>query len=455
MLEQYHKYHFVGIGGIGMCGLAEILHYQGYQVTGSDLAPSDNTRHLASLGIPIFYGHREENIGQAQMVIYTSAAAPDNPELLAAKARGIPILKRAELLGLIFNRYTHRIAVSGTHGKSTTTGLVASIFTKAQKDPLVIGGGISRDSQSPIRLGRGDCVIVEADEFDRSFLQLHPTCAVITTIEAEHLDCYGTFQAVKEAFIQFAQQVEPTGALIICHDEPGIREIKPNLERKVYTYGLTEPADFLANNITLESNGANFDVYAPDLLVGEFRLQLTGLHNVKNALAAIAVARWHGVSWQVIRSGLNQFPGIHRRMEVVYQSDRLLLMDDYAHHPTEIEATLRAIRRTYRRRVIAVFQPHLYSRTRDFAAAFAQALQLADIVILTEIYPAREKPIPGVTSRLIFDHLWKANAYYVKSLEEATSCVQHLYQPGDLIVTLGAGNVNQILPELKTKLGQA
>lgn len=452
MLSDYRKYHFVGIGGIGMCGLAEILHHWGYQVSGSDLNPSENTRHLEELGIRVEYGHRSENINDCEILVYTSAAADDNPELVAARRKGLKTIKRAELLGQIFSLYRNRIAVSGTHGKSTTTGLVASIFAAAQQDPLVVGGGILKGSQSPVRIGQGASIIVEADEFDRSFLRLYPSLAVITTIEAEHLDCYESLAELKRTFLQFTHQIDADGVAVVCIDEPAVAEIRPQIERKVITYGLSESADFSAKHLNIEAGRTDFDICEKGVLAGRFQLQLTGAHNVKNALAAAAVARYYGMNWEIIRTGLAQFPGVRRRMEVIYQNEHLILMDDYAHHPTEIEATLSSARQAYRRRIVAVFQPHLYSRTRDFAKDFARALRLADVVILTEIYPAREAPIPGVTSQLIFDELASSQAFYVHSLAEAIEHIQGVFRRGDLIITLGAGNVNTIIPQLKERL---
>jgi UDP-N-acetylmuramate--alanine ligase len=452
MFSAYRKFHFVGIGGIGMCGLAEVLHQWGYQVSGSDLNPSENTRHLEKLGIRVSYGHHADNLADSEILIYTSAAASDNPELVSARKKGLKAIKRAELLGQIFSRYQIRIAISGTHGKSTTTGLVASVFIAAQQDPLVIGGGLFKDSRSPVRIGQGESIIVEADEFDRSFLRLYPSHAIVTTIEAEHLDCYASLEDLKSTFLQFIQQVDSNGVVVVCIDEPAVAEIYPQIQRKVITYGLSDSADFNAKSILVRAGRTDFEIYERGVLAGKFQLQLTGAHNVKNALAAVAVARYQGIDWMTIRAGLGQFQGIRRRMEVIYQNEHLILMDDYAHHPTEIEATLKGVRQAYGRRVIAVFQPHLYSRTRDFAKDFARALKLADVVILMEIYPAREAPIPGVTSQLIFDELTDTQAVYVHSLPEAITHIQEIFRPGDLIVTLGAGNVNMIIPQLKELL---
>lgn len=455
MLNQYHKYHFIGIGGIGMCGLAELLKQRGYHVTGSDLTPSENTSRLEKIDIKIYYSHKAANLQDVEVVVYTSAISDDNPELVAARTQGLLTIKRARLLGEIFRTYPHRIAVSGTHGKTTTTALIGSIFTAASHDPMIIGGGILPQSNSPVRIGSGNVIIAEADEFDRSFLQLYPSTAVITTIEPEHLDCYASIEDIKATFLQFVHQTDNNGAVVICTDEPAVREIQNRIEQSVFSYGINYPADWMAQNINLDGNGSSWEVIFRGKKMGTLSLQIPGNHNIKNALAALAVAHHHGIDWQSIKKGLEQFSGVRRRMEIVAQSSEVILMDDYAHHPTEIKATLTAARQGWHRRLVAIFQPHLYTRTRDFYLEFSQALALADIVILLDIYPAREKALPGISSKLIFDQLVKAKSdglFYVGTAAEAIEQVLRIFQPGDLIITLGAGNVNQILEPLKAKL---
>ncbi|HPC35732.1 MAG TPA: UDP-N-acetylmuramate--L-alanine ligase [Candidatus Marinimicrobia bacterium] len=450
MHSEVKKYHFVGIGGIGMCGLAEYLLYNGQIVTGSDLAPSENTERLEKQGAKIKYGHRRENVGDCDYLVYSSAVKPDNPERMVATECHIPTLRRAELLGQIFATKSLRIAVSGTHGKTTTTAMIGQVLTKAGMDPLILSGGILKNSGSPIQIGHGEIGIAEADEFDRSFLQLSPTYAIITNIESEHLDCYENLTQIKNAFYEFTAKIPDSGRVIACSDEKEIPDFLKRLERPYTTYGLYT-GEFQARNIRVIGNSSTYEVYRNSDLMGSIQLNVPGLHNIKNALAAITTASLLNVPFSVIQEGLAAFRGVKRRFEILREDDNLMLVDDYAHHPSEIMATLSAARQGWPRRIVAVFQPHLFSRTRDFYADFARVLQIADVIVLLEIYPAREAPLKRVSSRLIYDEIRKdreQNVYLTSTPAEALALLKKIKLTGDMIITLGAGDVNKILPKL-------
>jgi len=453
MSSDLKKYHFVGIGGIGMCGLAEYLLHCGHSVTGSDLNPSENTDRLEKLGAVIKFGHRRENVGDCDILVYSSAVRPENPERTIAVERGIPTIRRAEMLGQIFALKPVRIAISGTHGKTTTTSMIGQVMTTAGMDPLIIGGGVLKTSGSSVRIGDGDIVIAEADEFDKSFLQLSPTHAIITTIEDEHLDCYGNLENILSAFYQFTAKVPDSGRVVACSDEKEIPGFLRGLDRPFVTYGLNAESDFQARDVRLDGNGSTFDAFHNDRLLGTIKLSVPGLHNVKNAMATVATAMLLEVPFAVIRDGLSEFRGVKRRFEIIKATNELMLVDDYAHHPTEIEATLNAARKGWQRRIVAVFQPHLYSRTLHFYKAFARVLQIADVIILLEIYAAREAPLDGVTGQMIFDEIRKtrqSDVFFAGNKENALALIKDIKKTGDMIITLGAGDVNKVLNGLMT-----
>ncbi len=440
-----HHIHFVGIGGIGMSGLAEILLQQGFRVSGSDLVPSDNTEYLERKGVRIYYGHDATHIEGADVVVYSSAVDPrTNPETQAALERGIPVLRRAEMLAEVA-RLKYCLAIAGTHGKTTTTSLCGLVLIRAGLDPTVIVGGRLRGlGGSNARLGQGSWIVVEADEYDRSFLSLLPTIAVVTNIEEEHLDVYTDRQDILEAFARFANSVPFYGLVIACVDDNGVKELLPRLSRKVKTYGLSPQSDVRARRVRLAERSAHFEVFADGESLGELTLRVPGIHNVRNALAAVLVGRELGIPFQTIREALEDFTGVYRRFELVGERDGVLFVDDYAHHPTEVRATLQAARQGWDRRVVCVFQPHTYTRTRAFAAEFGKAFDEADVLIVTDVYPAREEPIPGVTGELIAQAARRSGhraVFYAPTLEEAAELVSSLLQPGDMLLTLGAGNV--------------
>jgi UDP-N-acetylmuramate--alanine ligase len=440
-LENIKNIHFVGIGGIGMSGIAEILAERGVVVTGCDLKPSAATDLLASRGIHVAIGHDPAHLQGADMVVVTSAVQGRNVEVEAALRRGIPVVKRKEILGEMVNR-KRAIGVSGTHGKTTTSAMVAVVLEEAGLDPTVIVGGMLRNLASNAKNGSGDFVVVEADEYDRSFHELHPEIAVITNVEADHLEYYGSFEAIVEAFRIFVAGVRKGGAVIGCVDDPVVLKLldHPLLNARVIRYGLSEAAELRATSITYDERGSSFQVPG----VGWFRLFLPGEHNVRNALAAIAVARELGIQTEITAVALARFLGVDRRFQILGEYAGAIVVDDYAHHPTEIRATLAAARHGYpNRRIVALFQPHLYSRTRDFAREFGESLLVADVALVAPIYAAREQPMEGITSKLIADAV-SGVEFLERTNEAIVDELRQRLQPNDLFITMGAGDVHQI-----------
>jgi UDP-N-acetylmuramate--alanine ligase len=440
-LENIKNIHFVGIGGIGMSGIAEILAERGVVVTGCDLKQSTATDLLATRGIHVIIGHDPSHLQGADLVVVTSAVKGRNVEVEAALRRGIPVVKRKEILGEMVNR-KRAIGVSGTHGKTTTSAMVAVVLEEAGLDPTIIVGGMLRNIASNAKNGSGDFVVVEADEYDRSFHELHPEIAVITNVEADHLEYYGSFEAIVEAFRIFAAGVREGGAVIGCVDDPVVVKLldDPLLDARVIRYGLSDAAELRATDITYDERGSSFQVPG----VGWFRLFVPGEHNVRNALAAIAVARELGIKTEITAAALARFLGVDRRFQILGEYAGAIVVDDYAHHPTEIRATIAAARRGYpNRRIVALFQPHLYSRTREFAREFGQSLIVADVALVAPIYAAREQPIEGITSKLIADAV--AGVEFLERTNEAIVVeLRQRLQPNDLFITMGAGDVHQI-----------
>jgi len=444
--ENIKTIHFVGIGGIGMSGVAEILADRGLVVSGCDLKASAMTDLLIGRGIPVTIGHDPAHLHGADVVVVTSAVKGYNAEIDSALQRGIPVVKRKEILGHIVNR-KRAIGVSGTHGKTTTSAMIAVILEEAGLDPTVIIGGMLRNIGSNAKSGGGDFLVVEADEYDRTFHELRPEIAVITNVEADHLEYYGSFEAIVEAFRIFATRVKPGGAVIGCVDDPIVRDLLEKISgatQKIIRYGLSDAADLRATNIVYSELGSTFEVPR----VGGFRLFVPGEHNVRNALAAIAVARELGITTQATAAGLARFLGVDRRFQILGEFAGAIVVDDYAHHPTEIRATLTAARRGYpKRRVVALFQPHLYSRTRDFALEFGESLLVADVALVAPIYAAREQPIEGITSKLIADAVGGVE-YLERSNDAIIEELRRRLQPNDLFIAMGAGDVHQIAEAL-------
>lgn len=445
MFSTVKKIHFVGVGGIGMSAIAEILLSQNFQVSGSDLNRSDNTDYLASLGAVIFFGHDEKHVADAEVVVYSSAVDPKkNPETLFAERRGIPTLRRAEMLAEV-SRLNYCLAVAGTHGKTTTTSLCGLIMIKAGFDPTVIvGGRLSGLGGSNARLGKGDWTVVEADEYDRSFLQLLPSVAVVNNVEAEHMDIYKDFDDLKNAFVEFTNKTPFYGFAAVGIDDRGVKEILFDIKKKVITFGLSPQADICATNIEYEDGAAKFKVKSRGKDLGEMKLKIPGEHNVKNALAATAVCLELGADFETIAEAVGEFAGVYRRFEIKGERNGVLVVDDYAHHPTEIRATLDAAAASRNRRIVCVFQPHTYTRTKAFYKEFGASFDKADELVVTDVYPAREKPIEGIDGKLIADAAIKyghRNVNYVESESLLYSEVQKILKEGDMVVTVGAGDI--------------
>jgi UDP-N-acetylmuramate--alanine ligase len=437
-LGKIRKIHFVGIGGIGMSGIAELLLNQGYEVSGSDMQQSEITQNLAAMGARINEGHDSGNMKDAEVLIYSSAVTVDNVEVQEACRKKIPVIKRAEMLGELM-RLKYGIAIAGTHGKTTT----------------IIGGKV-RSLNTNVKLGRGDLLVAEADEFDRSFLAMIPAIAVITNVDADHMDCYRDLDDLKNAFIDFANKVPFYGKVIVCLDNTGIQEILHAFKRTVETYGFSSQADVTARKLRFFPHGTEFDVLYRGELLGRVRLNLPGRHNAQNSLASIAVGLELEVPFASIQKALENFSGINRRFEIKMQIDDIMVVDDYGHHPTEILATLQGARNSWpNRRIIAIFQPHLYSRTRDFYKEFARSFFDADLLFVTDVYPAREKPIEGVTGYLVANtavSLGHRQVEYIEDKSNVARAVFPILKPGDMVITIGAGDIWKCADELVEKL---
>jgi UDP-N-acetylmuramate--alanine ligase len=446
MFGRFKKLHFVGIGGAGMSGIAEILQNLGYAVTGSDCVPSEITEYLQSLGIVIHPAHTAENVAEADVVVISSAVGWDNPEVVEARRRGIPVIKRAEMLGELM-RLKFSVGVAGTHGKTTTTSMIGRILQTADFQPTLIVGGVVAELGTGAALGRGDYLVAEADEYDRSIFAMFPSMAVVLNIEPDHLDCYEDMDDLRGAFLEYINRVPFYGSAVLSADDSNVRGLLPEVHRPYVTFGMAPEADYRAVDIKRESDRTLFSVFKREDLVGHISLRVPGRYNVSNALAALAATLELDVPFDTIARALGEFRGVSRRFEIVGEAGGVLVVDDYAHHPTELRAVLAAARETYRRRLIVVFQPHLYSRTRDFAEEFARELAIADHCILTDIYPAREEPIEGVTSDLIRRLAEKdghTNFTYVGTKENALPVIDQMVESGDLVMTIGAGSITHI-----------
>ena len=450
MFHKIKKIHFVGIGGIGMSGIAEVLLTLGFTVTGSDLRESDITARLAELGALITYGHRSENVQDAHVVVVSSAVRPDNPEVQEARRRLIPVIQRAEMLAELM-RMKYSVAVAGAHGKTTTTSLVASILRKAGLDPTCVIGGRLNSLGSNAKLGSSRYLVAEADESDGTFLMLFPTVAVVTNIDLEHLDFYKGMEEIKAAFLAFVNKVPFFGLVILCVDNENLASLVPSLKRRYVTYGISEKADLRAVNLRHEGFNTRFVVLHKGQALGEVVLSTPGVHNVVNALAAIAVGLELDIDFEIMREALEEFSGIHRRLELKW-SNEIKLIDDYGHHPTEIRATLSAIRSVWKGRTIVAFQPHRYTRTKALLDEFVTSFNDADVLIVTEIYAASEERINGISGRLFADRVrtgGHGNVQFLATKEEVVEAVADQARPGDLVVTLGAGDIYKVGDELK------
>ena len=457
MLGKVKKVHFVGIGGIGMSGIAELLINLGFEVTGSDMKTTDITKNLQKHGAVIHEGHKPGNVNDSDVLVYSSAVQADNPELKRAKKKLIPIIRRAEMLGELLKLKQTSVAISGTHGKTTTTSMMGSVLTEAGMDPTLVVGGVVKSLDVNALLGQGDVIVVEADEFDKSFLQLTPTYAIITNIDSDHMDCYDSEQDLLNAFAQYANATPFYGAVVACVDEPMVKRILPDISRPVITYGFSGDAEFQADSRVYREVRSTFVAKHREEELGEVELIVPGAHNIKNALAVIALGMEMEIDFDTISNGLKQFSGVKRRFEIKGVFDDVMIVDDYAHHPTEVSATLRAIKNGWDRRLVTVFQPHLYSRTQNFYEDFARSFLISDVLIVTDVYPAREEPLAGVTGELITNmakSMGHENVYWVEDKKRLITAMKALVEPGDLVITMGAGDIWRICDEYAAMLGK-
>ena len=454
MFKRIKHIHFVGIGGIGMSGIAEVLLNLGYRVSGSDMKASDTTDRLKKLGGEIFIGHRAENITSPHVVVISSAVKKDNVEVVAAKEKQIPVIPRAEMLAELM-RLKYGVAIAGAHGKTTTTSMVATVLAAGNIDPTVVIGGKLNSLGTNAKLGQGEFLVAEADESDGSFLKLSPTIAVVTNIDAEHLDYYKDINEIKDAFLVFINKVPFYGVSILCLDEKHIQALIPFVEKRYLTYGMSSQADYQAKDVSLAPLGSRFSVEHHGGDLGWFELSIPGVHNINNSLAAIAVARELDVDVEIIRTALRGFSGVQRRFQVKGEVNGITVVDDYGHHPTEIRATLAAAKAGSGRKVVAVFQPHRYTRTQHLLDEFFTSFNQADMVIIMDIYAAGEQPIPGVSGRAIYEGVKRHGHKDAVFLAERDAVVSHLagiLKKGDVLITLGAGDVWKVGETLLEKL---
>jgi UDP-N-acetylmuramate--alanine ligase len=457
MERRIQRVHFVGIGGIGMCGLAELLHNQGYRVSGSDLREAPTLARLRALGVDVHVGHDAGHVGAADVVVFSSAVRANNPELVEAERRKIPVIPRAEMLAEVM-RLKEGIAVAGSHGKTTVTSLIAHVLDAAGLDPTaVIGGRLLAPGgpRSGARLGAGDLLVAEADESDGSFLRLAPVVAVVTNVDPEHLDHYGSYAALQDAFASFANRVPFWGLAVLCLDHPGVQAILPRMTRRTTTYGFASQAELVAFDAALDPPGMRFRVRQRDTELGEVRIRLPGRHNVLNALATLAVALELEVPFASAAAALESFSGVERRFEHKGEAAGVRVVDDYGHHPAEIRATLAAARGVHAGRIVVAFQPHRYTRTRDLWDDFTSAFNDADLLIVSEIYAAGESKIPGVEAAPLVEALrahGHRDAHFVPDLEAVVERLAGELRAGDLVVTLGAGSISGLGERLLARL---
>jgi UDP-N-acetylmuramate--alanine ligase len=443
MFRKMRQIHFVGIGGSGMSGIAEVLVNLGYHVSGSDLQTSDATRRLKRLGAKIFRGHKADHVAAADVVVVSSAVKPENPELVEARRLKIPAIPRAEMLAEIM-RMKYGVAVAGAHGKTSTTAMIAIVLTTGGLDPTVVIGGRVKALRSGAKLGRGEFMVAEADESDGSFLKMKPTIAVVTNIDREHLDHYRDLGEIQDAFVRFVSRVPFYGAAVVCLDEPNLRAILPRIDRKVVTYGLSSDADLVATDVEFDGFGSSFVARWRGRKLGSVRLQVPGRHSVYNGLAAIATGLELDIAFSKIAKALARFQGVDRRFQRKGEAFGATVIDDYGHHPTEILATLAAAREGFGARTVVAFQPHRYSRTRALLEEFGRAFVQADRVIVTSVYAAGEAPLPNIDGAAVADALVRHGhpaVSYEPKLERIPNRLKGLVLPGDLVITLGAGDI--------------
>jgi UDP-N-acetylmuramate--alanine ligase len=447
MLQKKHKIHFVGIGGIGMSGIAEVLLNSGYVVTGSDLHESEATRRLRELGARVFVGHQEENLaGNPSVVVISTAVKYANPEVLEARRRHIPVIPRAEMLAELM-RMKYGVAVAGSHGKTTTTSMVAAVLSAGGLDPTMVIGGRVHMLGTNAKTGQGEFLVAEADESDGSFLLLSPTVAVVTNIDKEHMDFHQTMEKLNDNFLAFVNKVPFYGLAVLCIDDVNVRALLPKARKRFATYGLSLEADFSAEDLQMSAAGVEFTALHHGKRMGKVRLRLPGRHSATNALAAIAVAHDLEIPFAQASEALGQFTGIHRRFEVKGEPRGILVIDDYGHHPTEVRATIGAIRDSWKRPLTVIFQPHRFTRTRDLFEEFLTAFEGADRLVLTDVYSAGEDPIAGMTGEALYQAIKRKGHLDVKFIADKNDIVGQIageLKPGDITLTLGAGDIYKV-----------
>lgn len=459
MFRHVKKVHFIGIGGIGMSGIAEVLCNLGFKISGSDVKKSANTDRLEKLGAKIYEGHLRENVGDAQVVVYSSAVKEDNPEIVEAKLKNIPTIPRAEMLAELMMLKPYAVAVAGTHGKTSTTSMVATVLGYAGIDPTTVVGGVVDTLGSNAKLGESEWFVAEADESDRSFLMLNPTIAIVTNIDKEHMESYKGMDDVVQCFTDFINKVPFFGAAVLCLDDPNVQLIIPKIKRRRVTYGMTAQADISAHDIQFTDNfGSIFTVMKGTQILGEIKLPVPGRHNVYNALAATAVALELDIAFEKIAEAFTTFKNANRRFQFKGEAKGVTVVDDYGHHPTEIVATLSAAKNgSNGKRTVVVFQPHRYSRTQELFDDFALAFNNADVLFVTDIYAASEQPIENVTAEILTDNIKKyghKNANYIGDIEGAVDKVIPHLRENDLLITLGAGNVTTLSEKILERIRQ-
>jgi UDP-N-acetylmuramate--alanine ligase len=456
MKRRVKRIHFVGIGGIGMSGIAEVLLNLGYRVGGSDLSESETTLRLRKAGASIAIGHRKENLRDADVVVISSAVRPDNPEVAAAHERAIPVIPRAEMLAELM-RMKYGVAVAGTHGKTTTTSLIATVLACGGLDPTAVIGGKLNIFGSNAKLGQGELLVAEADESDGSFLKLSPTIAIVTNIDPEHLDHYRDLAEIQTAFLEFINKVPFYGLAVLCLDHENVQALIPQVKKRYVTYGLSTQANYRAGSISFQGVMTSFRAFENDRELGRISIQMPGLHSVYNALATIATARELDLDFGVVQEALGSFSGVQRRFQIKGERGGIMVVDDYGHHPAEIKATLSAAQNGWGRRTVVIFQPHRYTRTRDLLREFFTAFNQADVLFLLDIYPAGEEPIPGVKAENLYEGIKGHGHKDVTLVSDRKEILDHLLprlKSGDMVITLGAGDVWKIGETLLEELGK-
>ena len=427
-----------------MSGIAELLLNLDFIITGSDISKSQNVNRLESRGVKISIGHSAKNIDNVDVVVYSSAVKQENIEIITAKKRNIPVIRRAEMLAQLINLKETSIAIGGTHGKTTTSSMVGTVLEGSNFDPTLVVGGLVSNLNSNVKLGHGDIIVVEADEYDRSFLALNPTIAIITNLEMEHTDCYANIEELESAFLQFCNSIPFYGEIILCADSEPLMKLSNSIKKPIVTYGTVSDADFRADNIIFNQNCSEYDLLHKEKKLGKIKINVPGKHNVLNSLAAVSLGIELGVSIDILKNSINDYNGVRRRFDIKPNKSQIMVVDDYAHHPTEVKATINAARSGWDKKIVTVFQPHLYTRTRDFYKEFANSLFDSDHLIITDIYPAREKPIKNISSMLIVNELKSMghkNISYINDLSNLNAILDELNLDNHMVITMGAGDI--------------